>query len=315
MKKNIIMVLLICTAILLAIGAFFSYQQAHTMVLQGEVEVKTINLSSKLSARIDKINVNKGDAVKKGDVLVLLDAPEVDAKAEQTDAMLALALAQQTKVNNGNREEQISIAKANYEVTQKTYNRMKNLHAEGVIPTQKLDEATAAYTAAKEKYEMTLKGSRYEDKLSANALVNKAKGSTNEVAAYLKENKIIAPIDGVVTEIPVEEGELVGAGFPIVTLADNNNWWVTFNLREDLLRKIKNGTVLDVKIPAIGKNTIKVKVNYISVMGNFATWRATKVKGDFDMKTFEVRAVPIEQRSDVRAGMSVLFDWMKVDEL
>ena len=315
MKKNIIVFLLICTAILLAIGAVFSYKQAHTMVLQGEVEVKTINLSSKLSARIDKINVNKGDAVKKGDVLVLLDAPEVDAKAEQTDAMLALAIAQQQKVNNGSRQEQISMAKANYDVMKKTYERMKRLNDEGVIPTQKLDETNAKYQAAKEQYEMLLNGARKEDKVSAEAVVNRAKGATKEVSAYLKENKIIAPIDGVITEIPVEEGELIGAGFPIVTIADNNNAWVTFNLREDLLTKIKNGTILDVRIPAIGKDTIKVKVNYISVMGNFATWRATKVKGDFDMKTFEVRAVPVEPVKDLRAGMSVLFDWMKVNEL
>ncbi|MCQ2958051.1 MAG: efflux RND transporter periplasmic adaptor subunit [Candidatus Gastranaerophilales bacterium] len=315
MRKNVIVFLLICTAILLAIGAVFSYKQAHTLVLQGEVEVKTVNLSSKLSARINKINVNKGDVVKKGDILVILDAPEVDAKAEQSQAMLALALAQQEKVNNGNRQEMIAIDRANYEVMEKTYTRMKNLHAEGVIPTQKLDEATAKYKAAKEKYEMTLRGARIEDKVSAAAVVNKAKGATDEVSAYLKENKIIAPSDGIITEIPVEEGELVGAGFPIITLADNNNTWVTFNIREDLLTRIKNGTVLEVRIPALGKETIKVKVNYISVMGNFATWRATKVKGDFDMKTFEVRAVPLEKNENVRAGMSVLFDWMKVDEL
>ena len=315
MKKNIIVFLLICTAILLAIGAVFSYKQAHTMVLQGEVEVKTVNLSSKLSARIDKINVNKGDKVKKGDVLVILDAPEVDAKAQQTDAMLALALAQQQKVNNGTRQEQIATAKANYEVMKKTYERMSHLNAEGVIPTQKLDEATAKYKAAKEQYDMAVNGARYEDKLSAAAAVNRAKGATNEVSAYLKENKIIAPSDGTITEIPVEEGELVGAGFPIITIADDTDWWVTFNLREDLLTKIKNGTTLDVRIPAIGEKPIKVKVNYISVMGNFATWRATKVKGDFDMKTFEVRAVPLEKNDNVRAGMSVLFDWMKVDEL
>ena len=128
----------------------------------------------------------------------------------------------------------------------------------------------------------------------------------------MKENKIVSPIDGIITEVTVEEGELVGAGYPIVTVVDDNDCWVTFNLREDLLSKIKVGTEFYVKIPAIGKEPIKVKVNYISVLGNFATWRATKAKGDFDMKTFEVRAVPVESVKDLRAGMSVIFDWHKI---
>jgi len=311
MKKGITFVLII-VCILLTLGAIYAYKQVNTMVLQGETEVKTVNLSSKLSARINKIYVEKGDYVKKGDILVELDSPEVDAKAQQTDAMLMLALAQQQKVNNGARQEQISIAKANYDVAKKTYDRMKRLNEEGVIPAQKLDEATAKYQAAKEQYDMLLNGARTEDRISAAAAVNRAKGATSEVSAYLKENKIIAPIDGVVTEIPVEESELVGAGCPIITIADNTDCWFTFNLREDLLTKIKNGTELSVTVPALGKKPIKAKVNYISVMGNFATWRATKIKGEFDMKTFEVRAVPTESVSDLRAGMSVLFDWKKL---
>ncbi|MCQ2754739.1 MAG: efflux RND transporter periplasmic adaptor subunit [bacterium] len=312
MKRKIIAVLIILLGISLVTGAIYSYQQVHTMVLQGEVEVKNVNLSSKLSARVNKINIKKGDTVKKGDILVELDAPEVDAKAQQSEAMLALAIAQQQKVNNGERQEKVAIARANYDVARKTFERMTRLNQEGVIPTQKLDEATAKYKAAKEAYDMALNGARAEDKVSANAVVDRAKGASNEVSAYLKENKIVSPIDGVVTEITVEEGELVGAGFPIVTIADNNDCWFTFNLREDLLTKIKNGTEFSVTIPAIGDKQIPVKVNYISVMGNFATWRATKVKGEFDMKTFEVRAVPVEPIDDLRAGMSVLFDWKKL---
>ena len=312
MKKNANLIFILLILVLLAIGAIYSYKQANILILQGEVEVKTVNLSSKLSARVNKINVEKGDYVKKGDILVELDAPEVDAKAQQSEAVLEFALAQQQKVNNGARDEQIAMAKANYDVMQKTHDRMKRLHAEGVIPTQKLDETTAKYEAAKEQYNMLLNGARKEDKLSALAGVNRAKGATAEVSAYLKENKIVSPVDGIVTEIAAEEGELVGAGYPIVTVIDNNDCWVTFNVREDLLTKIKNGTEIDVKIPAIGKKPIKVKVNYISALGNFATWRATKVKGDFDMKTFEVRAVPVEPVEDLRAGMSVLFDWKKL---
>ncbi len=311
-RKAIVILTFIVAGILALIGCAYAYMHANTMLLQGEVEVKTVDLSSKLTGRVLKINVKKGDTVKKGDVLIELDTPEIDAKAEQVNATLALALAQQDKVNNGARSEQIAMAKASYDLAKKTYDRLTRLHNEGVIPTQKLDEAQAKYQAAKDAYNMLLNGSRTEDKASAMANVKRAQGANDEVNSYLKENKIVSPIDGVITEITVEEGELVGAGYPIVTVVDNNDCWVTFNLREDLLTKIKNGTELNVKIPAIGKKTIKFRVNYISVMGNFATWRATKAKGDFDMKTFEVRAVPVEPISDLRAGMSALFDWKKI---
>ncbi len=312
MKKKIAILVFIIVVALLAYCGMYAYDQANTLILQGEVDTKTVDLSSKVVGRVLKINVEKGDSVKKGDVLIELDTPEINAKAEQADAMLALAMAQQAKVNNGTREEQIGMAKANFDVAKKTYDRMNRLHKEGVIPTQKLDEATAKYQAAKEQYTMLVNGAQNEDKLSAAANVKRARGANAEVSSYLKENKIVAPIDGIVTEITVEEGELVGAGSPIVTIVDNSDCWVTFNLREDLLSKVKNGTELDVNIPAVGDKPVKVKVNYISVMGNFANWRATKAKGEFDMKTFEVRAIPIEPQNDLRAGMSATFDWKKL---
>ena len=308
-KKLALIFILVIIALLIGIYVF---NQENSMILQGEVEVKKIDLSSKLTGRVKRINIKKGDKVKKGDVLIELDTPEIDAKAQQANATLVLAMAQQEKAYNGARNEQIAMAKAALDLAQKTYNRLNRLHNEGVIPTQKLDEAHAKYTAAKENYEMLVNGTRVEDKISASANVEKAKGANKEVDSYLKENKIVSPIDGTVTEITVEEAELVGAGYPIVTLVDDNDCWVTFNLREDLLTKIKNGTELNIQIPAISKQPLKFKVNYISVLGNFATWRATKAKGDFDMKTFEVRAVPVEPIKDLRAGMSAIFDWKKL---
>lgn len=310
MKKYLIFIII--GSILLLWGGIYAFKQANSLILQGEIEVKTVDLASKVTGRVKSIYIKKGDRVNKGDILIELDTPEVDAKAQQANAALILAMAQQEKAYNGARSEQIAMAKASLDLAQKTYNRLNRLHDEGVIPTQKLDEAHAKYTAAKENYDMLIKGTRVEDKISASANVEKAKGANNEVNSYLKENKIVSPIDGTITEITVEEAELVGAGYPIVTVVDDNDCWVTFNLREDLLTKIKNGTEFNVTIPAISKKSLKVKVNYISVLGNFATWRATKAKGDFDMKTFEVRAVPVEPVKDLRAGMSVIFDWKKL---
>lgn len=312
MSKKAITGIFFLAVILAVIGCVYAFMQANTMLLQGEVDVKTVDLASKITGRIEKLNCKKGDRVKKGDVLITLDAPEINAKAAQVDATVQLALAQQEKVNNGARNEQISMAKASRDLAKKTFDRLNRLHDEGVIPTQKLDEARAKYQAAQDNYNMLVTGSRVEDKLSAAASVKRAMGANDEVQSYLKENTIVAPIDGVITEINVEEGELVGAGYPIVTIVDDNDCWVVFNLREDLLSKIKDGTEFNVKIPAMGKEPVKVRVNYISVMGDFANWRATKAKGDFDMKTFEVRAVPVEKVEGLRAGMSAVFDWKKL---
>ncbi len=308
-KKRVLAVLILIIGI--CFMGIYIYKKTNTLILQGEVEVKSVDLSSKVTGRVQKINIKKGDKVKKGDILLVLDTPEIQAKAEQTEATLALAMAQQEKASNGARVEQRQMALNQLNLAKKTYDRINRLHKEGVVPTQKLDEAYAQYKSAQDAYNMTA-SARYEDKLSANANVQRARGAISEVSSYLKENSIVAPIDGEITELTVDEGELVGAGYPIVTVADNTDAWVTFNMREDLLSKIKMNKELTVIIPALSNQKLKVKVNYISVLGNFATWRATKAKGDFDMKTFEVRAVPLEPNTDLRAGMSAIMDWKKI---
>lgn len=324
MKNKIILIVLIT---LIAITVIvFAVKKNSSMIIQGEVETKNVNLSSKVPGRIKTINVEKGDFVKKGDVLLVLDTPEIEAKYGQADAALDLAKSKELEVLNGARAEQKAIAlnalnkaKSDFMLAEKTYKRLKNLNNEGVISNQKADEAYTMYKnaeqgvlIAKNNYNMIENGARYEDKLMASANVKKAESSRQEVNSYLDENEIKSPINGQVTAIIGEEGEVTGAGYPIITVTDIEDNWIVFNLREDLLPKIKIGTEFDVEIPALKEKKIRVKVNYISVMGNFATWRATKIRGDFDLKTFEVHAKPIQKNTDLRAGMSVITDWNKI---
>jgi HlyD family secretion protein len=163
---------------------------------------------------------------------------------------------------------------------------MQRLHDEGVISGQKFDEAAASHKGAQ--------------------------GALNEVNSYLVENKIVAPIDGEITQINAEVGELVGSGFPLISVADLNDIWFTFNMREDLLPKIKIGTKSVLSVPALGEKGVEVEFRYISPLGNFATHRATRSRGDFDLKTFEVRAYPVEKTDGLRAGMSAVFDWYEL---
>lgn len=294
--------------------------------IQGEVDATQVKVASKLAGRIDSLAVHKGDVVKKGQLLFTLKSPEVEAKLEQANAALRGAKAQNSKASAGAQIEDIDAAYNTYlkaqaasELAEKTYNRVNNLYKEGVLPAQKRDEAETNMKAAQETanaakavWVKAKKGTRIEDKDAASAMVDRAEGAINEVVSYLKETRVYAPIDGEVSNIVAESGEIVSAGYPVITLVKLNDNWVTFNLREDLLSSIQKGSTFVAKFPALGNKEINLKVSYINVLGSYATWNATKTSGDFDMKTFEVHAVPEEKVENMRPGMSAIVNWKTV---
>ncbi|MDA3853068.1 MAG: HlyD family efflux transporter periplasmic adaptor subunit, partial [Bacteroidales bacterium] len=193
------------------------------------------------------------------------------------------------------------------------------LYQEGVLAEQKKDEVEVQMKAAIENanaaeavYRKAKKGAREEDKDAANALVRRADGAVTEVNSYIKEQMIYAPIDGEIANIISEQGELVPSGYPVVSIVVLNDVWISFNLREDLLADIKKGSRFVAKFPALKRQEIELQVTYITAMGSFANWSATKTSGDFDMKTFEIHAVPTQKVVGLRPGMSALVDWDKV---
>jgi len=296
--------------------------------VQGEVEATQIKVASKLIGRIDSLPIHKGDYVKKGQLLFSLKSPEIDAKLDQAKAALKGAKAQNSKAIAGADVEDIQAAydtylkaQAAFELADKTFARVNNLYKAGVLPAQKRDEVETQFKAARETagaakaiWEKAKKGARVEDKESAVSLVDRAQGAIKEIETYLNETFIYAPTDGEISNIIAESGELVNAGYPVVTLMKLNDSWITFNLREDLLASIKMGSVFTAKFPALGNKEIPLKVTYINPLGSFATWNATKTAGDFDMKTFEVHAVPVDKVEGLRPGMSALVDWAIVEE-
>lgn len=289
-------------------------------VIQGQAEATEYRISSKVPGRILEYRVSEGQTVHTGDMLAILEAPEVQAKMEQAQAAKAAAEAQNIKAIKGARSEQIQAAyemwqkaKAGVSIMEKSYQRMKNLHAEGVVPTQKLDEVTAQRDAAVAteraafaQYSLAKNGAQREDKLAAEALVDRAKGAVSEVESYIRETYLIAQMPGEVSEIFPKVGELVGTGAPIMNVAQMSQMWVTFNVREDRLQELQMGAEFDAQVPALGGKTVRLKVNYLKDLGTYAAWKATKTTGQFDLKTFEVRAQPIEPIAGLRPGMSVV---------
>ena len=199
-------------------------------------------------------------------------------------------------------------------ITKKTYDRMQTLYSEGVMSEQKRDEAKAAYdaavaasSAAKSQYELAKQGAQSEDKESAAAMVDVAKGGVGEVQALLEDQYLTAPCDGQIDVVYPHVGELVSLGAPIMSLLKIQDKWITFNVREEYLEDMTLGKEIEVMIPALGRKEAKAKIYYIRDLGSYATWHATKTTGDWDSKTFEVKARPTEQLPDLRPGMTVIY--------
>ena len=323
MKKSHKIVLIIMCAVsaltVLSVATWFISRPVPT-VLQGQVEATQIDVASKIYGRIDQVTVKRGDRVDKGQLLVSIDSPEIMAKLKQAIAAEKAATANRTKAYKGAREEEIRSArdvwqkvKAEADLAEKTFNRILILYRDGVIPEQKRDEAEArwkvarrAQEASKATYDMAVAGTREEDRVAASAMADKASGAFYEAESYLEETRLVAPISGEVIDIIADPGEMISPGYPVVILIDRNDMWVTFNIREDMLENIVMGTILDARLPAFGNRMIQFKVNYIAPLGDFATWHATKASGDFDLRTFEVRAVPVEAVPALRPGMSAI---------
>jgi HlyD family secretion protein len=304
--------------IIVAVIGFFAFGR-EPEVIQGQVEVGEYRVSSKVPGRILEIRVKEGDFVKVGDTLAILDAPEVRAKMEQARSAEDAASALELKAQNGAREEQIrgaynllQQAKAGYEIAEKSYQRIQRLFDEGVISAQKRDETYATYKAmeaqmkaAQSQYDMAVNGARREDKMAAAAQVGRARGAVQEVNSYIHETVQVAQMEGEVSNIYPKVGELVGTGSPIMTISIMSDMWGTFNVREDQLNGMKVGDSFTAFVPAFNKE-LQLKVSSIKDEGSYATWKATKSNGQYDLKTFEVKARPTAKFDGLRPGMSLV---------
>jgi len=318
--NNILLAIIgfLAMVVIVAVIGFFAFGR-ETEVIQGQVEVSEYRVSSKVPGRILELRVKEGDFVKVGDTLAILDAPEVRAKMEQAQSAESAAAALEQKAQNGARQEEIQgafqlyqQAKAGLEIAEKSYNRVQRLFDEGVMSAQKRDEAYAQYKAmeaqckaAESQYQMAKNGARREDKMAATAQVGRARGAMQEVNSYINETIQIAQMEGEVSDIFPKVGELVGTGSPIMNISVMNDMWGTFNVREDQLGELAVGKTFTAFVPAFNK-TIQMKVYYMKDQGSYAVWKATKSNGQYDLKTFEVKARPVEKLEGLRPGMSLV---------
>lgn len=322
-ENKILMVamgVMVAICIVLAIIGFCFLDKTDEIV-EGQADATSIRISGKLPGRVVKLYVHEGDFVKAGDTLVHIHSSLADAKLMQAEGMETVARTQNQKVDAGTRKQiiqaardMVSQAEAAVGITQKTYTRMENLFKDGVVSEQKRDEAKAAYDAAvaahraaQSQLDLAISGAQKEDKESAAAMVDVAKGGVAEVQSLLEDQYLIAPCDGQIDQVYPEESELVSLGAPIMSLLKISDKWVTFNVREEYLKDMPLGGEIEVMIPALDKKKVKAKIYYVRDLGSYATWQATKATGQWDSKTFEVKAHPLETLPELRPGMTVVY--------
>jgi len=315
--------LLVAPAVIVfLIGGLYLANREVVPPLQGQIDARYIDISPKIVGRVAKLEVHEGDEVQPGAPLVLLDSPEVQAKVSQAQSALAAASARQQLLDDGVRREEVRAAQATWEravsaaqLAETTYKRVHALYQQGLTSQQHDDELQTAYQSAQDavsatraQYELTLNGFRHEERAAAAAVTRGAGAAVDEIGALAADISLKAPIAAEVDKVILQPGELAPPGFPIMTLVNLEDIWAVFNLRETELAKVKIGTALEGKVPALGGRLVKFSVYYISPKGEYATWRATRQSSGYDIKTFEVRARPVAKVDGLRPGMSVLVD-------
>jgi HlyD family secretion protein len=307
-------------AIVALVGLFAIHPQKE--MIMGEADATEYRVSNMVPGHIDQIFVEEGDMVHAGDTIAHIGSRQVDAKMVQAKAARSAASAQSRKAKGGAREQQIQMAyqvwqkaKAAEEVYKKSYDRVKGLYDKGVVSAQQYDEVNAKYraaqadcAAAEQQYLMAKEGAQSEDIDAAAALVSRAGGAVAEVQSYLDDSYIIAPCDGEVVEMYVKMGDLVGTGAPVASILDNSDNWFNFSIREDLLQNVKSGENVKIRIPALGNKTFDATVRNVKAMASYATWRATKTLGQYDVKSFDVKVVPNEAIEGLRPGMTAILE-------
>lgn len=319
-SRTLPVIVVIIAIIIWLIYTFYQAYQPLPERVQGQIEAQYYSISSKVPGRIEEVLVRKGEQVSRGQMIFTLLSPEIQAKLQQAQASEKAAGALSEQAEKGARIQEIASAKTQWqkakaanELMEKTYIRVNNLFTDGIVAEQKRDEAFTQWQAAKynegsayQMYALTKEGARDEVKRAAKEKVNMAAGAVAEVEAYIADTKIESWHNGEVSQVLLQAGELAPQGFPVVTIVDINDAWAIFHIREDKLKEFPKGQKITVNIPALGDDSFTFEISHISVMGDFATWRATDSAQGFDMRTFEVEARPLEHIPLLRVGMTVL---------
>ena len=318
-KSTLALLIPVIVIIVAVVMLVFSENDHDENIMIGMFETPTVNVSSLIPGRVKEVLVDEGDKVEKGQLVFTMDTKIMDAKVGQAKGLVKAAESVVKRAKKGAREEekralrnQYEMAKSQFDFAEKTYKRFQLLYADSIISQQEMDEMTFKYNAARDAmeaakalYDMAEKGARPEDIEAAEATYQQAKEVYEEAKAFYEQLDISAPVAGIVSSKIAEEGEVMAPGFPVITIMIPEKIYAVLNVREDKLSDFTKGKHFKGVVPGLGNKEIEVEVSYLAVMPDFATWAPTKEKGEFDLKTFEVRLKPVKQYPDLRPGMTI----------
>jgi HlyD family secretion protein len=320
-NRRVLVVFVLCflLALLLALTAAWFWMARRAVIVRGEIEATRANLAIKVVARLQERNVRIGDQVKKGDRLLTLVSPDLEAKL--VEAMAASNIAEiemqklllQTRAEDA--QQQLKTWKRAREISEETernFDRARQMPVSArVQPTQNFETIQTGNNRAQAKArdaEKPAADNRQEEKDLTIARAAQAKAVVLELQKNLEELNVVAPLDAEVAQIHIECGELANPGVTLITLVDLSEVWVTANLREDLLARFRRYESLKGKVPALGDQEVEFEITSISPLADFTKSGTTINDSDVELRIFKLRAVPARHIEGLRPGMSVLFE-------
>ncbi|MFN3825550.1 MAG: HlyD family secretion protein [Pseudorhodobacter sp.] len=304
-------------AIVIAVSVWW-ITRPGPLLIQGEVAAPRIDVSARISGRVAEIEADLGGGVAEGQVLAELANPQLVTGHAAAASGVEVARASQAAAGSTRpeviraREADLAAAQADLRLAEEQAARDRELSQQGLRAQAAIDQSvrnvdTAArrVEAAEAQLDLARAGASPEERAVAAAQVAQAEAALAQRQADLDELTIRAPLSGEVSARLIELGENIGPGAPLFTIVDLDQAWFTFNLREDLLAGLQVGDRLTVRVPALDRE-MEAQITLINVQGQFASWRATRATGDFDLRSFELRARPLQPVAGLRPGMSAL---------
>lgn len=286
----------------------------------GMVDAEFVDVSPSLPGRVLKLFVKEGDDVLEGQIVAQMKTSEIETIQAQVSEAVTIAQNQLDKINRGVEPEVLQsavnlqqIAKQQMDLMSKTYTRFQNLYEENVISGQERDIIYFKYKAAQKELEtanlnvqLLRRGNNQELKNSAQAILNQARDA-DKLMAEVKDNASLkAPASGKISTMISNKGEMVNAGYPMMTIQKKQSFFVKFNLRQNQMNKIDKGKVVTMKIPGCIPETIRGTVTELAPALGYADWVPEKQNGEFELRTFQIKVKPENMNSvkGLRAGMT-----------
>jgi multidrug efflux pump subunit AcrA (membrane-fusion protein) len=258
----------------------------------GTVEAElSVDAAFQVSGRVAGVAVEEGQYVRKGQVLATLDGRDYEYAAAGATAQLNAAQAIAQKAQAGPRAQELEQARIDYDRWADEYKRMKTLFERKSLPPNDFKKVEAAYSAARERYEMAQEGTRTEDVVAARAAADGAQAQVNESRKRLGETRLLAPIEGFVAMRRIDPGETVGAGIPAIVVMRIDPVKVRVGIPEAEIGQVRAGAPAVVAIPSLGGKDFKGKVELVGVAAEPTS------------RTYAVKILVPNPKRELRAGM------------